>query len=75
MFLFCLAVEPILKTIEDKGYNFTSFADDVILGLKDNQPIKEAITFAQTEYAKIGLKINLTKCKDTLKEGTIEFMG
>jgi hypothetical protein len=46
MFLFCLAVEPILKILEVKGYNFTSFADDVVLGLKDNQPVEEAIALA-----------------------------
>ena len=39
-------------------YEIIAYADDILLGLKDNQNDEEAIQEATKEFAAIGLEIN-----------------
>lgn len=40
MFIFCLVINPVLNKINDLGYDFAAYADDLIIHI----PTKERIS-------------------------------
>lgn len=75
-FLFCLAVEPIIKTLKEVGLVLAVYMDDFAIGHLQNQMNSEAvINLMSNEVGKYGMVLNLHKCKSTEKGGEIKFLG
>lgn len=75
MLLFCLAVEPIMGKLKEKGIKFVAYADDIVLCVDQSVDTKTIVNEMKTEYKRIGLTINDDKCSSTDNGGEIEFMG
>ena len=63
-FLFCLAIHPILKEIA-KDIIPMAYMDDIYLVSSSVDTLKEVFHKIEEDLGKLGLRINLTKCKTT----------
>ena len=75
MLLFCLAIEPILKYLDDHHIKFICYADDIVIEIDDQMDPYIIIEEMQKLYSSMGLTINPTKCQITSNGGVVEFMG
>jgi len=64
--LFCLAIEPIIDTLNQKGLTVAVYMDDFAIG--HNTEVcssKDVITMMEMEISKYGLELNKEKCRTT----------
>ena len=75
MYLFCICIDPILCELGDTyGFKYVAYADDSIFALHSMAEKLLLINVTTDLFKKIGLTINVTKCKFTM-EGEVKFMG
>lgn len=65
MFLFALAIQPVLEIIEEELGRVVAYADDVIIGLNEDVTAEQAIARAKEIYAQVGMEIQEAKCQTT----------
>lgn len=51
-----------------------AYCDDICIAVEDSMVVDDIISFAENEFAKLGLQLNRTKCKCTRKD-IVDFMG
>lgn len=61
-YLFCASIDPVLKRLEDESYEVIAYADDILLGVKQEVKASDAQQKALEEFSKIGLSV---KCEKT----------
>lgn len=74
MFIFCAAMNEVLDELHIRNFKFVAYADDLIIAVKRKEEIESTLALVVELFNKIGLKINMSKCHNTLKH-EIEFMG
>ena len=65
MYLFSIAIEPVLEKIREELGGIVAYADDLIIGLTPGITAEYAIARAKEIYGEIGLTINEDKCQTT----------
>ena len=63
-FLFCLAIHPVLRRIA-RSVIPMAYMDDIYLVSRNTDKLREAIHKLGEELGKLGLRINLSKCRTT----------
>ena len=63
-FLFCLAIHPVLRRIA-RSVIPMAYMDDIYLVSRNTDKLREAIHELGEELGKLGLRINLSKCRTT----------
>ena len=62
-YLFILSIDPIVRELSQE-YQLVAYADDILIGIHENEDPTEVIDKARRLFAKIG-QINDKKCKCT----------
>jgi len=63
MYLFAHVIAPVTKALSIKYPDSTlAFADDGLIGLRQNESVDEAINFISPLFKDLGLEINASKC-------------
>ena len=64
LFLFCLAVHPVLKKLA-RSVVPLAYMDDIYLASDNVERLKEAVLALKDDLEKLNLKVNFSKCRTT----------
>ncbi|ESU34727.1 Hypothetical protein DHA2_154256 [Giardia duodenalis] len=69
MFLFCMAIERLLRRLEERGITFLAYADDIVAFHDEAYPAGAIVQQA------MGLAIRSNKCKSTMAGEEVTFLN
>ncbi|ESU35838.1 Reverse transcriptase, partial [Giardia duodenalis] len=73
MFLFCMAIERLLRRLKERGITFLAYADDIVAFHDEAYPAGAIVQQATVEAAAMGLAIRSDKCKSTMAGEEVTF--
>ena len=61
-FLFCLAIDIVLKNLKDKELIPGSYVDGLFIGHSPTRPSSDVVRMVEAEIQKVGLELKVEKC-------------